>query len=154
MTAMSTIRLRIIAFLVLTILVTAGSVLIPRGTSADVAPAPELPKVPKEMLEKRLETVKKVWKEKWKVMTSGLSPQPDLLFGWSERLLDVELPLLDKPKDRIAALQAHVDRTREVERIVSTYAKRGVGRTSDADAATYERINAEIRFFQASGKAP
>jgi hypothetical protein len=76
------------------------------------------------------------------------------LFGWSERLLEAELAMFDKKEDRIPYLKAHLARTREVERLAIVYAKTGQGRQADADAATYERLKADIRFFQATGEVP
>ena len=71
------------------------------------------------------------------------------MFGWSERWLDAELALAAKPMDRAKALQDHLDRTREVERIMVEFAKMvGQGRQAYADAATYYRLEAEIRLYR------
>lgn len=118
------------------------------------APAPPAAKVPKELLEKRRDIAERVWKGKMRRIIQTANGRPSDLFGWSERWLEAELALRDKKKDRIAALKAHVDRTREVERSAINQAKMGVGSDADADAATYERLNAEIRYFQAAGEAP
>lgn len=151
---MFTTKLRIAALLVLTILVlSAARFFIPCGAYGEAAPAPAAPKVPKEMLEKRLTEAKTVWAENWQRVGTR-NGQPGDLFGWSERLLDAELALADKKEDRIKALQAHIDRTREVERIAIANANRGIGRQADAHAATYERLNGEIRYFEAAGKVP
>jgi hypothetical protein len=56
---------------------------------------------------------------------------------------------MDKTPPRV-----HVDRTREIERIATTYVKQGAGMQSDAVAATYERIEAESRYFQVVGELP
>jgi hypothetical protein len=46
-----------------------------------------------------------------------------------------------------------VDRTREVERLsIATWKMRRL-MVVDVDAASYERINAEIRYYEAKGKA-
>lgn len=113
--------------------------------------APVARKVPKELLEKRLEAVQAVFEQNQKRMQAGQGLPVELL-GWSERWLDAELALKDKKADRIAALKAHVNRTRELERLLATHARIGQGKTSDAAAATYERTNAEIRYFEATGK--
>jgi hypothetical protein len=73
---------------------------------------------------------------------------PAELFGWSERWLEAELALCDKEADRVKAFRAHLDRTREVERMAINYAQTGQGRQADADAATYYRLEAEIRLFK------
>ncbi|HWG46484.1 MAG TPA: hypothetical protein VN688_27225 [Gemmataceae bacterium] len=115
--------------------------------------APAIPKVPKELLERRLEAAQKVYKQKTERYKSGIG-FPSELFGWSQRWVEAELALKDKKEERLAAFKAHVDRTREVERLAIMHAKTGQGMQSDADAATYDRISAEIRFFQAAGKLP
>jgi hypothetical protein len=152
---MFTTRLRITALLVLTILLlAAGGILIPRGAQSEAAPAPVAQTVPKELLERRLEVVNMVWEMNRRRFLGGKVALPNDLLGWSERMLEAELPLLDTQKDRITALQKHMDRTREVEQIFFRMADVGVGRIVDAHAATYERLNAEIRFFEATGEVP
>jgi outer membrane biosynthesis protein TonB len=116
---------------------------------AEAAPAAR--KVPKELLEKRLEAVQTVYKENQVRIQGGLGLPVELL-KWSERWLDAELALRDKKAERLAAFKAHVNRTRELERLLTAFAKRGQGKTSDAAAATYERINAEIKYFEATGE--
>lgn len=57
-----------------------------------------------------------------------ISAWPDELFGLSERWLEAELALKDKEEgQRIAALKAHVARTRAIERIALAQARGGVG---------------------------
>jgi len=85
---------------------------------------------------------------------NGIMAQSNDLFGRSERWLDAELALSEKKEDRFAALEAHVARTREVERIAFARARAGAGTEADTHAAAYERYNAEIRYFEATGKAP
>jgi hypothetical protein len=153
---MSTIKLRIGAWLVLTIILilVAGGVFIPRGAHGDAVPASAPSKAPKELLEKRRDIAKRVWETKWQIITqTGRMPASDLL-GWSERWMDAELALRDKKEERVAALQAHVERTREVERLSIASWKMGRLMAVDADAASYERFNAEIRYYEATGKAP
>jgi hypothetical protein len=93
---MFTTKLRIAALPVLTIiLLAAGGILIPWDAQGDAAPAPAPPKVPKELLENRLDAAKRVWVQTWQRIRSG-HEQPRALFGWSERWLEAELALLDK----------------------------------------------------------
>jgi len=113
--------------------------------SAPEASAPR--KVSKELLEKRLEAARKVFEQNL-VRLKGAQALPSELFGWSERWLDAELALAEKPADRVKALRDHFDRTREVERAAVNYAKTGQGRQADADAATYYRLEAEIRLLK------
>jgi hypothetical protein len=118
------------------------------------APAPAAKKVPKEMLEKRRDAAKGVWEimiQEWKV--SNKRKISDLLV-WSEQWLDAALPLCDKKEQRIAALKAHVDRTRSLQQMLIQQVKAARSSRADAEAATYARINAEIRYFEETGKTP
>ena len=109
--------------------------------SADPAPAPQA--IPKELLEKRLDAARKVYQQNLTRLKGGQG-LPSELYGWSERWLEAELALVDKKDDRAKALRDHLDRTREVERMVGDFAKVRQGRQADADAATYYRLEAEI----------
>jgi hypothetical protein len=114
---------------------------------------PAVPKVPKELLKERLDAARNVYKQNMERIKGGIGFPIELL-GWSERWLEAELALKDKKEERIAALKAHVNRTREVERMLIVYATTGQSKESDAAAGTYDRVNAEIRYFQATGKLP
>jgi hypothetical protein len=154
---MLTNKLRTASMPLLTIIVlAAGGFAMPRGAQSDPPSSPAVPKVPKELLEKRLVVAKKVWDLKLQsIITFGLAVMPPFeLLGWSERLLEAELALADKKEDQLKALQGHVDRAREVERVVGIYTLRGAARESDVFSATYERLNAVIRYFEATGKLP
>jgi hypothetical protein len=113
-------------------------------------PAPRAPKVPRELLEKRAEAARSVFKQTLARLKTG-EPRPSELCGWSERWLNAELALAEKPADRAKALREHVDRTQEVERAAVAFAKAGQWRQSDADAATYFRLEAEIRLIKEGG---
>jgi RNA polymerase sigma factor (sigma-70 family) len=117
------------------------------------APAAAPRQVPKELLEKQLDVARKVFQTTLNRIRSGQG-LPIELYGWSERWLESELALSSKKADRLAALKAHVERTRDVERMAVKYAATGLGRQEDADAATYYRARAEIRYIQATGEMP
>jgi hypothetical protein len=108
------------------------------------APAPALPKVPKELLEKRLDAVRKVFEQKNRQVKLSRA-HPSVLFGWSERWLEAELALAGNQADRVKALKDHLHRAQEIERLAINFAKVGGGRHDDAAAATYFRLKAEIR---------
>jgi RNA polymerase sigma factor (sigma-70 family) len=122
----------------------------PAGPAPAAANAvdPPPPRVPKDLLEKRVDAARKVYQQSADRLKSGQG-LPSEMFGWSERWLDAELALAAKPADRTKALQDHLDRTREVERIMVEFAKMvGQGRQAYADAATYYRLEAEIRLYR------
>jgi hypothetical protein len=114
------------------------------------APAPER-KVPKELLQKRLEAARKVYVQNQLRMRAG-NGSPKELFGWSRRILEAELPLCVNEAARVAAYRANVERTREVERILNRAVQTGIARVADAAAATYYRVEAEILLFKTTGK--
>ena len=126
------------------------SLVLAAGAAALAQPAPAPRKAPKELLSRRLDAARKVFQENM-ARLKGAQGQPSDLFGWSERWLDAELALADKQADRVKALEAHLDRTRDVERMAVGYAKSGQGRQADADAATYYRLDAEIRLVHETG---
>jgi hypothetical protein len=111
-------------------------------------PAPAPPKVPKDLLQKRLASARKVFELNLARLKTGQG-LPAELFGWSERWLEAELALADKQAERVKALKDHLNRTREVERVAVGHARTGQGRQADAEAATYYRLEAEIRLFKA-----
>ncbi len=116
------------------------------------APAPPS-RVPKELLEVRLKAASDTYKQNFERLRGGQG-LPTELFGWSRRWLDAELALSKDKAARLAALQAHVKRTREVERLMHTFARTGQGRQADASAATYYRAEAEIMLIEAGGELP
>jgi hypothetical protein len=116
------------------------------------APAP-MPKVPKELLVARLVAARDTY-ETTKTRIRHGGGLPEELFGWSRRWLDAELALCKDKAARLAAMQDHVKRTREVERLAHAYAKAGQSKAADASASTYYRIEAEIMLLEAGGELP
>ena len=123
------------------------SLILSIAASAVAAPAEPPPKIPKELLEKRVEAASKAYLLK-KTRIQNANGLPAELFGWSERWLESELALRDKKSERVQALRDHLDRTREVERFAAAQAQAGQGLQADADAATYFRLEAEIRLVK------
>jgi uncharacterized protein (TIGR03067 family) len=123
-----------------------GLVLLTSASGATFPDSPQL-KVPKELLQKRVDAARKVFEQNL-VRLKEAQGLPSELFGWSERWLEAELALAETPDARAKALREHLDRTREVERTTVNYAKIGQGRQTDADAATYYRLEAETRLFK------
>jgi hypothetical protein len=126
------------------------SLILVAGFAAFTAPVAAQVKVPKELLQKRLEVARKVFEQNMHRL-KNVQGVPSELFGWSERWLEAELALADKQADRVKALRDHLGRTSEVERLAVGYAKTGQGRQADADAATYFRLEAEIRLLKEGG---
>ena len=123
------------------------------GAMSLAAPSPAPPKVPKELLEQRVKAAKRTYERRLTRIRLAEGMPADL-FGWSRRWLDAELALSKDKAARLASLQAHVKRTREVEGIADVYAKAGQGQQDHADEATYYRIEAEIMLIEAGGQLP
>lgn len=111
---------------------------------ADLNPAGS--SVSRELLEKRQETARKVYQQNLSQFQAG-QLHPAELFGWSERWLEADLALAATKEDRTKAFQSHFERVRGQERTAIAYAKSGQARQADADAATYHRLEAEIRLL-------
>jgi hypothetical protein len=110
------------------------------------------PQIPMELLEERREAARKVYEEDLTRFRAAELAMDERLMWWSERWLNAELALSEKPAERTAAHEAHVKRLKELEKMFAHYAKIGQGRDSDARAATYFRAEAEIRLLEAAGK--
>jgi hypothetical protein len=117
------------------------------GAAAFADPPPAPLKVPKELREKSRDAARAVFEQNMKRVRAAQG-LPSELFGWSERWLEAELALAEKPADRIKPLRDHLARTREVERLTTGLARAGSGRQADAEAATYFRVEAEIRLLK------
>ncbi len=117
-----------------------------------IAAAKAAAKIPRELLEQRREAARNVFEENLRRLQAAELAMDERLMWWSERWLNAELALSDKPADRTAALAAHVKRLKELEKMFAHYAKTGQGRESDAQAATYFLTEADIRLIEAGGK--
>jgi hypothetical protein len=123
-------------------------------------PAPEPPKVPKELLEKRRDAARKVFdNELQRFQMGALKPEVSVieLAEWSSRWLEAELAIGDKRTDQIAACKAHLKRMRDLEEAAvgkvgpATKPGQRLRLRSEADAVTYFRVEAEIRLIKAGG---
>ena len=74
------------------------------------------------------------------------------LAEWSQRWLEAELALTDAREWRMAAFEAHVERTKQAEETSAALEKAGQGHKADAEAARYFRSDAEIRLREAKGR--
>ncbi len=106
-------------------------------------------KISREVLERRREAARKIFRLNLERCKAGEALLDESLSMWSERLLAAELAMIDNPADRIAALKAHVERQREVARIATTIAESGQGRD---DVAKYFLIDAEIQLQEATSE--
>lgn len=127
----------------------AASLLIAAGAGQN---PPAKPAVQKALLEERRDAARNVF-DQGLLRLKGAEALPEGLSQWSLHWLDAELALCETRGDRVAALEAHVKRAKEVEDVAAHFAKIGQGRDSDAHAARYFRIDAEIRLLEARAQA-
>lgn len=107
--------------------------------------------IPRMLLEQRLDSARKVYEQDLARFRGAELAIDERLMWWSERWLNAELALSEKPAERTAAHEAHVKRLKELEKMFAHYAKIGQGRESDAQAAKYFLAEAEIRLLEAAG---
>jgi hypothetical protein len=74
-------------------------------------------------------------------------------YYWSRLVLDSQQDLSDARADRLAALEAHLDRMRRLEELVKRVRKLGFGRSTDVGATEYYRLEAERWLEKARGEA-
>lgn len=98
-----------------------------------------------------LEEARKVFEQTVARYKNGVAGAVEELYQWSGRWLEAELDLGADAAARTAALKAHLDRMKEVEKMAVALAKTGQGRDSDAAASRYFRTQAEL--WLARGRA-
>ena len=131
------------------VLIIVGVSIVAPTDSGSAAREKVVSKISREVLERRLEAARNVFRLKLERCKAGEEHLDDNLPVWSERLLTAELAIVDNPADRIAAIRAHVEREREVARIVTALAKTGEGRD---EVAKYFLIDAEIQLMEAQSE--
>lgn len=104
----------------------------------------------KELLEKRIQVAQNVFQRNVMRVKAGEGVPDETMMTWSERWLDAELAMKDKPADRISALKAHLERAKDCEKLVIALVRAGQARDSDVHAAAYFRTDAEIRLLEAA----
>ena len=73
----------------------------------------------------------------------------DLLYRWSLRWLESERDLSDQPVDQVAAYLGHLERMRELERLIRRLRDSGQSTIEESSAAEYYRTEAELWLMKA-----
>lgn len=113
---------------------------------------PSAPKVPPALAKERLDTARKTYEGYWLRLRNRQSVGPETIYTWSLRWLRAQQALGAGKAGKPVALQAHLDRMKDLEKLWEAYARTGQGSQTDADAAQYFRIEAEIWLAQVKGK--
>jgi multidrug resistance efflux pump len=99
-----------------------------------------------------VDEARKVYEQTVIRFRNGQGARPDDLYPWSRRWLEAQLELAGSKEARVAALRDHLDRMKDLEKITKGLADTGQGRTADASAGRFYRIQAEL--WLARGQRP
>jgi hypothetical protein len=112
-------------------------------TAFSVAPAPpETSPKPSPLAEARYKAAVRQFEEVWTFYRQSRTDS-FLTYYWSRLLLDSQQDLSDAKADRIAALEAHLERMKRLEVLVLKVRKLGFGFSTDVGATAYYRLEAE-----------
>ena len=106
------------------------------------------------LIKARLETARDVFKHEMDRYENTLTLFADDTAVWSRRWMEAELRLSPTPTEKLAAIQAHLERVKRLETIADQYAKAGQGKTLDALKAKYFRLEAEQMLAEARATQP
>jgi hypothetical protein len=125
-------------------LVLAGAALAPRlaDDSQD----------PRSIVKAQLEAARLTYEMTLTRAQNGQALEPEQLYRWSVRWMEARRDLSPDKADQVAALEAHHARMQKLEMLAKGLAKVGHGKTSDATAAEYYRLEADLWLARVKGK--
>lgn len=101
--------------------------------------------------EARLASARKQFDLTWQYYQQNRVETFDV-YLWSRLLLDARKSISDKPAERIAACQEHLDHMVRLEALIRKIRRLGFGRSNDVGASEYFRIEAEHWLAEAKGE--
>jgi RND family efflux transporter MFP subunit len=107
----------------------------------------------KKLTQARLEAARKTYEmllQRYKNATDRLDTEK--MYQWSRRWMEAGRDLASKQDERVAAVQAHLDRMKDLERLATALSKAGQGLMSDVSAAEFYRTEAELWLAREKGK--
>src|SRR4051794_12533272 len=108
-----------------------------------VAPVPpDTPPKPPPLAEARSQAAVKQFEEVWTFYRQSRTDSFPTYY-WSRLLLESQQDLNDSKADRLAALEAHLERMRRLGALVPKGRELGFGFSTDVGAAAYYRLEAE-----------
>jgi hypothetical protein len=111
--------------------------------AASVTPTPpDTPPKPSALAEARYKAAAEQFKEVWTYYRQSRT-DTTLTYYWYRIVLEAQQDLSDTKADRIAALEAHLERMRRLEALVLKVRKLGFGFSTDVGATAYHRLEAE-----------
>jgi hypothetical protein len=132
-----------------------------------IAPAPPEPPPPpapippdqvaaiKALLQERHRAAQKQFDETW-VYYKQARTDAFPVYVWSHFVLETQYDLSAKKPDRIAALEAHLDRMKKLEELLKKVRRLGFGQAIEVGAVEYYRIEAEywLAYARAGQEVP
>jgi hypothetical protein len=122
-------------------------------TGASIAPVPQgqEPRKQPSLVEARYNAALKQFDLIWQYYQQSRVSSFDV-YVWSRLLLDAKKGVSDRPADRIAAAEEHLDRMKKLELLINKIRRLGFGRSSDVGASEYYRIEAECWLAEAKSQ--
>jgi hypothetical protein len=120
--------------------------------SLHAAPNPAPPKPAVKLIQAKRDAARKTYEAVWRNNREALLPFVEIAYRWSHRWLEAERELSEQKADQIAALERHLNRMRELERITRERFRAKVVPLEEASAAEFYSLEAEIWLTQERGK--
>ena len=120
---------------------------------ASVAPVPQGQEARKQppLAEARYNAALKQFDLTWQYYQQSRVESFDV-YVWSRLLMDASKGLSDRPDNRIAAYEEHLDRMKKLETLIKKVRRLGFGRSSEVGASEYYRIEAECWLAEAKSQ--
>jgi hypothetical protein len=115
---------------------------------ARTEPIPEAPTALSKLATQRRDAARKTYEIMWDYYRDNRTAE-EVVYRWSLRWLEAERQLSEKEVDQIAACNAHLERMRELDRLVT---KQKTARSITIDVTSsveYYRVEAEFWMLQA-----
>jgi hypothetical protein len=90
----------------------------------------------------RLQAAIKQYEETWTYYQQARIDSYQV-YVWSKLILDTRRDMAEKPTERAAALEDHLNRMNKLEALVKKVRRLGFGRSYDVGASAYYRLEAE-----------
>jgi hypothetical protein len=115
--------------------------LILSGVSLVRTPSAE-PSLVSSLAERRYQAAVKQFDETWLYYKQDRIDSYQV-YVWSRLVMDCRRDMAQKRADRIAAIEEHLDRMKQLEALVAKVRRLGFGRSYDVGASAYYRAEAE-----------
>ncbi|HJZ58680.1 MAG TPA: efflux RND transporter periplasmic adaptor subunit [Gemmataceae bacterium] len=120
------------------------------GMSVTVSLAPPMAPADPELAKAKRETAGAAYKATFKAFQDGRA-DTEKVYLWSRRWMEAEQDAGEKKADRIAAVEAHLDRMKELRKLAE--ARYQAGQSTHADVLGVDFYLAEARLWLAQAKA-